>query len=101
MNGIGLTQLLLTTFHASDAVVHRLLESEAEPEAMESICSNALHHACTQANHVFVSHLLDKRGPDFETFYRPPTHGLPAEPSYPPVSKSHARIVHSLLAHIV
>ncbi|KAF6222312.1 hypothetical protein HO133_001398 [Letharia lupina] len=99
MDGMGLTPLFLAAFKGNDAVVRQLLEFGAEPEAKESDGFSALHYACMQANHVFMSRLLDKRGPDFEAFYEFLMYGLPANSSHSTISKRRAQIVHSLLAH--
>lgn len=69
MDGDGLTPLFLAAFTGNDAVVRQLLKFGADPEAKEPDGFNALHYACMQANHVFMSRLLDRRGPDFEAFY--------------------------------
>ena len=99
MDRIGLTPLFLAAFNGNDAVVHLLLRFGARPEAKELDGFNALHYACMQANHVFMSRLLDQNGPDFEAFYDLSKYGLPAGPSLSTTSKRRAPIVHSLIDH--
>lgn len=95
----GRTPLFRAAFTGNDAMVRQLLKFGADPKAKESDGFSALHYACMQANHVFTSRLLDKRGPDFEAFYELARYGLPADPSHSTISKRRAQIVHSLLAH--
>ena len=99
MDGIGLRPLFLAAFNGNDAVVRRLLRFGARLEAKELDGFNALYYACMQANHVFMSRLLDQNGPDFEAFYDLAKYGLPADPSLSTPSKRRAQIVHSLIDH--
>ncbi len=99
IDGLGLSPLFLAAFNGNDAAFRRLLKFGARPEAKEVDGFNALHYACMLANHVFMSRLLGKNGPDFEAFYELSKYGLPTDPSHSTTSKRRAQIVHSLIDH--
>jgi ankyrin repeat protein len=96
---IGLTPLFVAAFNGNDAVAHQLLKHGAKHEASELGGFTALHYAAMQANHAFMSRLLDARGPDFEAFYEPSIYSLPTQPSRDTIFKRRALIVGMLLEH--
>ena len=98
-DGVGLSPLSLAAFNGNDVVVRWLLKFGARPEAKELDGFSALHYACMQANHGFMSRLLDRRGPDFEAFYDLRKYGLSTEPSHSTASKRRIQAVRCLIDH--
>jgi ankyrin repeat protein len=99
VDGIGLTPLLAAAFNGNDVVTRHLLEHGSKYQACEPGGFTALHYAAMQANHVFMSRLLDAQGPDFEAFYEPSIYSLPTNPSRDTIFKRRALIVRMLLEH--
>lgn len=99
MDEVGLTPLLVAAFNGNDVVTRQLLKHGAKHQASEPDGFTALHYAAMQANHAFMSRLLDARGPDFEAFYEPSVYSLPTQPTRDTVFKRRALIVRMLLEH--
>ncbi len=99
VDGIGLTPLLVAAFNGNDMVARQLLKHGAKHQANEPSGFTALHYAVMQANHAFMSRLLNPKGPDFEAFYEPSIYSLPTEPSRDTVFKRRVLIVRMLLEH--
>lgn len=99
VDGIGLTPLFVAAFNGNDAVTRQLLKHGAKHQASEPGGFTALHYAAMQANHTFMSRLLDTRGTDFEAFYEPSIYNLPTQPFRDTVFKRRALIVRMLLEH--
>lgn len=99
VDGIGLTPLFVAAFNGNDVVARQLLKHGAKHQASLPDSFTALHYAAMQANHVFMSRLLDAQGPDFEAFYEPSNYSLPTQPFRDTIFKRRALIVRMLLEH--
>jgi ankyrin repeat protein len=99
VDAIGLTPLLVAAFSGNDVVTRKLLQHGAKQQGSDLNGFTALHYATMQANHAFMSRLLDPQGPDFEAFYEPSIYNIPTQPTRDTIFKRRALIVRMLLEY--
>ena len=99
VDDIGMTPLFVAAFNGNDVVSRQLLRKGAKHQAIEPDGFTSLHYAAMQANHAFMSRLLDARGADFEAFYEPSHYNLPTQPFRDTIFKRRALIVRMLIEH--